>query len=157
MNIKIRDYKKEDKSQVQDIFKKYWTDPEFLYELSGELDNFTDLKKHFSGFIVAEENNKIVGIAGYKETPNYLKDFAKTDSTVELYVIAVKDKRKGVGKILKSNIIVKAKENNFSEILLFSPESHKESWSFHDTHDFERLGEVIPPEDEVGQVWSKLL
>jgi L-amino acid N-acyltransferase YncA len=157
MNIKVRDYKKEDKEQVQDIFIKYWTDPEFLEELSEELDNFTDIKKHFSGFIVAEDNNELIGIAGYKETPNYLKDFARTENSVELYVIAVKEKRKGVGKILKSHIIEKAKENNFSEILLFSPDSHNESWSFHDIFDFERLGEFTPPEDEIGQVWSKIL
>jgi N-acetylglutamate synthase-like GNAT family acetyltransferase len=157
MNIKVREYKKEDKDQAQDIFKKYWTDPEFLEEISEELDNFTDFKKHFSGFIVAEDNNEIIGIAGYKETPNYLKDFARTDNTVELYVITVKEKRNGVGKILKSSTIEKAKENKFSEILLFSPESHKESWSFQDIFDFERMGEVTPPEDEKGQVWSRIL
>jgi L-amino acid N-acyltransferase YncA len=56
---------------------------------------------------------------------------------------------------LKSFIISLIKEKGFSEILLYSPETHKESWKFHDTLGFERVGEVIPPDDEVGMVWRK--
>lgn len=38
--MKIREYKAGDKFGVEKIFLKYWTDPEFLDELSDNLDNY---------------------------------------------------------------------------------------------------------------------
>lgn len=51
--------------------------------------------------------------------------------------------------------VKETKELGFSEILIFSPHTHNESWSFHDTLRFERAGELTPPEDETGHVWRK--
>jgi L-amino acid N-acyltransferase YncA len=69
----------------------------------------------------------------------------------------VKYKRKGIGRELKSKLIEEIKNNGFSEILLYSPNTHQESWNFHDTLGFDRVGEVTPPEDEAGHVWRKIL
>lgn len=157
MKINIRDFNEKDKKEVQEIFSMYWTDPEFLDELSGELDQYVKKEHYEGGFIVLESNDEIVGIAGYKKIPDYLKKFAQTKNPVELYVIAVKYKRRGFGKQLKFKLIETATKAGFSEILLFSPESHNESWSFHDIFNFKRIGEVTPPEDKKGHVWSKEL
>lgn len=147
----IREFAEKDRKDVEEIFLKYWNDPIFLKELS---DALTD---NPSKFYVAKDNNEIIGIVGHKNTPDYLKEFAKTDNPLELYVIASKYKRKGIGKILKSKIIEVAQKNGFSEILLFSPGTHDSSWEFHDTLNFQRIGEVTPPEDEEGYVWSRVL
>jgi len=153
----VRELKKEDKNAVEEIFPVYWTDPVFLKELSDELTSYLNEEKDSPKFFVSEEDSEILGIVGYKKIPEYLKVFAKTDNPVELYVIAVKHKRKGIGSKLKAKLVEAVKETGFSEVLLFSPESHKESWSFHDTLDFKRVGEVTPPDDDLGHVWSKVL
>jgi len=147
----VRKFEEIDRDDVENIFSKYWNDPIFLKELSNELE------KHPSNFFIAEDNNEIVGVAGHRDIPAYLKEFAKTSKPVELYVIASKYKRKGIGKILKSKIVEIARENGFSEILLFSPGTHDNSWEFHDTLNFQRMGEVTPPDDDEGYVWSCIL
>lgn len=146
----IIEFKEDYRKEVEEIFALYWTDPEFLKELSGELGEN-------SRFFVAEENNEIVGIVGFKKLADYLKPFALTNNPVEFYVIAAKYKGKGIGEKLKSKLIEEVQKAGFTEILLFSPNTHNESWNFHDKLGFERVGEVTPPEDEIGQVWRKIL
>lgn len=147
----IREFTERDRESVEKIFSRYWNDPIFLKELS---DALTD---NPSKFYVAEDKDEIIGIIGYKDVPKYLREFAKTNNPLELYVIASKYKRKGIGKILKSKIIEVAQKEGFSEILLFSPGTHDSSWEFHDTLDFQRMGEVTPPKDDKGYVWSRVL
>jgi len=142
---------------VEEIFALYWTDPEFLTELSNALRSYVKKPYENNGFFVAEEKGEVLGIAGFKELASYLKPYAQTDSPVELYVIAVKYKRKGIGEKLKLELIESVQGLGFSEILLFSPNSHSESWDFHNKHGFERAGEVTPSDDEIGQVWQKIL
>jgi len=154
----IRNFQEKDFEQAKEIFALYWTDPEFLKELSSELQVFIDMKGNgTSGFFVAEEDNKIIGIIGYKKLVDYLKPYTLTDNPVEFYVIAVKNKRMGVGKKLKQKLLEEAQKLGFSEIILYSPGTHDESWHFHDSQGFERLGEVTPPDDDIGQVWRKVL
>lgn len=154
----IRELQKIDQKAVEKIFSLYWTDPEFLKELSDELSSC--IKKDPNkdcGFFVAEENGEILGIVGFKKLADYLKLYASTINPVEFYVVAVKYKRKGIGERLKLRLIEEVRKSGFTEILLFSPNSHDESWGFHDQMGFKRIGEVTPPEDEIGQVWQKIL
>lgn len=154
----IRKYNKTDQLEVQKIFALHWTDPEFLSELSNALES--SIKNPINAdfvFYIAEESKEILGVVAYRKLPDYLKIFSQTDKPVELYVIAVKNKRSGVGKELKLKLINEVKVAGYSEILLFSPNSHSDSWKFHDLFDFQRVGEVTPPEDDMGQVWRKIL
>jgi L-amino acid N-acyltransferase YncA len=154
----IREFQKRDKKASKDIFSLYWTDPEFLNELSNYLQSYIDEgPTRDLGFFVAEENDEILGIAGFKKVAGYLTSFALTNKPAELYVIASKYKGKGIGTKLKLKLIEKIKDLGFSEILFFSPNSHQESWDFHDKFGFERIGEVTPPEDKIGQAWRKIL
>ena len=154
----IREFKQSDQKTVEEIFALYWTDPEFLEELSNELQSFIKmpLSKDL-GFFVAEDNDEVVGIVGFKKLADYFKPYTKTNNPIELYVIAVKSKGKGIGKKLKIKFIEEVEKMGFGEILFFSPNSHDESWNFHDSLDFERVGEITPPDDEIGQVWRKIL
>lgn len=154
----IRKFQESDQKAVEEIFVLYWTDPVFLKELSNELGAY--LKEESGkerGFFVAEENGEILGVVGFKKLADYLKPFVMTDNPVELYVIAAKRRREGVGEKLKLRVLEEVLNAGFSEALMYSPHSHKESWNFHDTGGFKRVGEVIPPNDEMGQVWRKVL
>jgi L-amino acid N-acyltransferase YncA len=154
----IREYKESDQHAAEGIFALYWTDPEFLKELSGELNSYLkNAGEKNSSFLVAEENNEVVGIAGFRKLPAYLHPYAQTPYPVEFYVIAVKFQRKGIGEKLKLRLIEEAQKSGFSEMLLYSPHTHDGSWDFHDTLGFERVGEITPPEDEIGHLWRKVL
>jgi len=153
--MKTREIISSDFVALEEIFSLYWNDPEFVTELLEEMGaSLLDLSSN-SGFLVALNNDEIVGVAGYKTLPDYLKPFSVTARPVELYVIAAKYQRQGIGLILKKAILKEAKKAGFSEILLYSPNTHSDSWDFHDTLGFERVGMVKPPEDELGQVWRK--
>lgn len=154
----IREFKEEDRQGAEEIFALYWTDPEFLQELADELRSYIEKgSSKDASFLVAEEDGLIIGIAGFKKLPDYLRPYALTSNPVEFYVIAVREKRKGVGEKLKLALIEEIKKHGFSEILLYSPGSHNESWSFHDKFGFERVGEITPPEDDAGHLWRKVL
>ena len=154
----IRGFQESDQSAVEKIFALYWTDPEFLKELSNELQLHSKktLKKD-SGFFVATEGSEILGIVGFKKLANYLKPYALTSNPIEFYVIAVKYKKRGIGQALKLKLIEEVRKAGFTEIILYSPDSHNESWGFHDRLGFERVGEVTPPDDDFGQVWREIL
>ena len=147
----IKKFTEKDRVEVENIFSKYWNDPIFLKELSDELDKNPD------NFYVSKDNDEVVGVVGYRDIPDYLREFSRTENPIEFYVIASKYKRRGIGKKLKLKIIEVVKEKGFTEILLFSPGTHDESWKFHDTLDFYRMGEVVPPGDDEGYVWSRVL
>ena len=92
--MKIRDYNKKDKDAVQSIFTKYWTDEEFLGELSEYIDGG---KMHY---YIAEKDNEVVGVAGFREAPEYLRFYAETKNPAELHIVASKLKNEGVGSLL---------------------------------------------------------
>ncbi len=154
----VRDFQKNDQKAVEEILALYWTDPEFLTELSGGLMTYLENPIGECGFFVAAEaDGEILGVAGYRRVPDYLRTYALTGNAAELYVIAAKYKRKGIGRTLKLKLIEKARQSGFTEILLYSPGTHDESWGFHDDLGFERIGEITPPEDGIGQLWRKIL
>lgn len=157
----IRDFKKEDKEQVEKIFSKYWTDPEFLKTLSDKLKIYIDQTREYFDekyrFFVAEEDGEIVGVAGMRKASDYLRVFAKTNNPVEFYVLASKHKRKGTGTALRLKRIEVAKQLGFTEAVFYSPNSHSESWNFHDQMNFERVGKALAPDGEPGQIWRRIL
>jgi len=155
----IREFKKEDKVQVEIIFKMYWNDPVFQKELSAELDvsNNSITESDWSRFYVAEENKAIIGVAGFKSAPKYLKKFATTNNPIELYITAVKNKRQGIGEVLRTKRLNDAKKLGFTEALLYSPDTHKDSWAFHDTLGFVRVGTCTAPDGYPGMIWRKEL
>jgi len=157
----VRNFKKEDKKQVENIFAMYWTDQEFLKKLSDKLEMcINQTQEYFDGkyrFFVAEKNGEIVGVAGMRSAPAHMKVYAETDNPVEFYVLASKYKGQGIGKALRLKRMEEAKNLNFTEIVFYSPNSHSDSWKFHDKLGFQRLGEVIAPDGEPGQIWRKVL
>ncbi len=154
----IREFQESDQKVTEEIFALYWTDPEFLKELSDVLQLYVKkTSKKDCRFFVAEENGEILGIVGFRKLTDYLKPYALTNNPVELYVIAVRHKRRGIGGKLKLKLIEEARESGFSEILLYSPNSHDESWGFYDKLGFERAGEITPPDDGIGHLWRKIL
>lgn len=148
--MKIRDYNEKDKGAIQDIFTKYWTDEEFLGELAKNIDG------HKMHFYVAEKNGEVVGIAGFREAPEYLRACAETKNPAELYIVASKLQNEGVGSILVQKIIEEARSLFFTEIECYSPETHNSSWKFYEKLGFTKHGIIKDPDDGYsGMLWKK--
>ncbi len=156
----IRELRKEDIGQVQKIFEMYWTDEGFLEKLKGRMKQFVynspELVEQGFKYFVAEENGEIVGIAALRRAPEKMKKYAKTENPAEFYVLASKYKGRRIGTVLRQERIKEARRLGYTEIVFFSPESHKASWKFHDNSGAERVGQVSV-DDEPGCVWSMIL
>ncbi len=159
--MNIRTFQKEDKPQVEEIFAMYWNDEGFRKRLADKLDIFIEndgiAKEQQYGFYVAEEGDEIVGIAGFRKAPEHMRKYAKTDNPVEFYILGSKYKNKGIGERLRLKRIEESKKRGFTEVVLYSPDSHKDSWSFHDRLGFERVGSDIAPDGEPGMIWRLAL
>lgn len=150
--MQIKKYNKSYEEQVKNIFTLYWTDVEFLDELS------TALNSSSCNFYIAQENNEITGVVGVRKADNFLKDHVSTDNPAELYVIASKYKGKGIGSILSNYIIEEYSKMNYTEMICYSPETHNDSWKFYENSGFAKHGIVNDPDDGYpGMLWSKIL
>lgn len=150
--MKVRDYNKKDEIEVKKIFTKYWTDDEFLSELAKELDSDS------CRFYVVEEEDEIIGIAGWRLPSVFLGRCSNTKKPAELYIIASKFQNRGIGNYLGRKIINDVRDLGFTEIVCFSPESHSNSWNFYEKLGFTKYGIVNDPDDGYpGMVWKKSL
>jgi|AntRauTorckE6833_2_1112554.scaffolds.fasta_scaffold18942_3 L-amino acid N-acyltransferase YncA len=158
--MKVRLLAAEDKDSVEKIFNLYWDDS-FRQNLSEKLTAFIsgaeEMKMQDFHFVVAEENDEILGVAAYRKCPDNMRQFTETDNPAEFYVAAVKNKGKGVGTLLMNEKIQTLKQKGYTEIIFFSGETHKDSWGFHDASSFERVGKMSAPNGEVGNVWRLIL
>lgn len=150
--MKIRDYAEKDKSAIQDIFIQYWTDKEFLEELA------ENIEEHKVRSYVAEVDGQVVGIAAFREVPDYLRAYAETQNPAELYIVASKLQNKGTGSELVKRVIEEAKNQSFTEMECYSPETHNSSWKFYEKLGFIKHGIINDPDDGYpGMLWRKII
>lgn len=149
----IRSLKEEDIQAVERIYALYWHDDEFGKHLVARLKSVFDPEGSNIKYFVAEEDAELQGIVGFRDAPLHLLSFTTTERPAELYVLAVKNQSKGVGKILVEKMLQTAKDSGYSEVVLFSPESLKISWGFYDHLGFERVTATAAPNGEMGQIW----
>lgn len=147
----IRDLKKEDIEAIENIYALYWPDQEFRERLSSRL------KDGSVNYLVAEDNGEVVGVLGFRKAPEHMIDFTSTDKPAELYILAVKDRHNGIGKALVEKGLTDIKNLHYMEIVLYSGETHKDSWSFYDHLNFERVAPSIAPNGELGQIWRMII
>jgi L-amino acid N-acyltransferase YncA len=156
----IRELKPEDIEPVEGIFNLYWTG-DFRENLSKRLRQFVasdpEIAERDFHWYVAEGNDEVVGVAALRKLPEHMREYAKTVNPAELYISAVRRKGKGIGEALRIKRIEEAKRLGYTELLLYSGETHQDSWGFHDRFGFERAGTSIAPNGEVGQIWQKIL
>lgn len=155
----IRPLEERDREDVEKIFNLYWQD-DFRNNLSDKLDKYFNndqsLKEQNFKFFIAEDGGKVVGVAAIRKAPEHMKDFVVTKNPAELYVAAVKEKGKGIGSALAVERMNEAKKEGYTAVVLFSGNTHQESWRFHDKY-FDRVGPATAPNGEPGFIWHKIL
>lgn len=153
----VRELRKEDVAEVQKIFEMYWTDDEFLEKLQNRLrqfaENSPEMTEQGFHYFVAEENGEIVGIGAMRKPPEKMRKYATTENPVEFYVAASKYEKRGIGTALRNRRMEEAKARGNTEVIFYSPKSHKESWKFHDSSGGKRICPV-EVDGEPGCVWS---
>lgn len=149
--MKIRNYSEKDKTAVQNIFEKYWNDKEFLDELT---ENLGSPEVYF---YVAEKDDEVVGVAGFREAPEHLRAYADTKNPAELYIVASKLQNEGIGSKLVQKVIEDARDASFTEVECYSPETHNSSWKFYEDLGFTKHGIIKDPDDGCpGMLWRKV-
>jgi ribosomal protein S18 acetylase RimI-like enzyme len=83
-----------------------------------------------------------------------LQEFTHSKNPAELYIIAVKNRGRGIGTLLITEVLKEVAELGYSEIVLYSGETHKESWEFYDNYGFKRVRGALAPDGEKGFVWT---
>jgi ribosomal-protein-alanine N-acetyltransferase len=126
MNLKISRMTLQDLYNIQDIlfsdFDDFWTISSFEQEL--KCDN--------SYFIVAKNNEQIVGFAGFKSI---------IDEADIMNIVVKKDNRKnGIGSLLLENLIYSAKNLNLKTLTLEVNEYNLPAISLYHNFGFEDVG-----------------
>lgn len=156
----LRDFQKQDQEAVERIFDLYWRGGPFREHLTNKIEKYfsndLELTKQKFKFFVAEENGEIVGIAGMRTAPENMRQYSTTPNVAEFYVLAVKYKGKNIGDSLVNKRIEEAKKEGYTEVVIFSGESHKDAWGFHDKY-YSRAGQGIAPNGELGFIWRRVL
>lgn len=152
----IRELKKEDVPEVENIYNMYWfgsVKENFLKRLRGYIDQSPEIISQGFKYLAAEENGEVVGVSALRKVQSHMREFTKTNNPAEFYLLAVKYKRKGIGTALRNARIEEAKRLGYTEIIFYSGETHQDSWAFHNNSDFKVVGTMTAPDGEKGQVW----
>lgn len=156
----IRELKPEDMEAVESILGLYW-DGELKERFLKRLKDFVahtpeSIENKYKCF-VAEENGEIIGLAVSRIAPEHMRQYIETEKPVEFYLLAVKDKGRGIGTALREKGLEEMKKDGYTEVVFYSAESHKDSWAFHDKSDFKRAGPSVAPNGEKGFIWRIVL
>ena len=142
MEIKIRDYQKNDCPAILDIINDAILNSTALYDynvrtLTTQETIFEEkLQKGFP-VIVAEMNNEVVGFGYYSE----FRFREAYKFTVEHSVYANKNViGKGIGKLLLTELIEKAKQQNLHTMIGVIDSENTNSIDFHKKFGFEEVG-----------------
>lgn len=158
----IREMEKSDMNAVAELFAIHWADDrDFQMRLIdraiGFINQTAEVMDQKFTYFVADNAGDVVGVAGMRNIPDHMRDVTVTDNVCELYILAVKEKSRGVGKALVSQILHTAEAAGYTEIVLYSGETHQDSWGFYDQIGFDRVSESIAPNGEKGMIWRMFL
>lgn len=110
------------KENLQTEFDEFWTPG----VLKSELENIN------SKYIVAKENDEIIGFAGIIVTP--------IDVEITNIVTKKSKRKKGIGKALLEKIIEIAKQTEMENISLEVNEENRIAIALYENHGFEKIG-----------------
>ena len=126
MDLKIEKMTIDDLDSIQNIlfieFDNFWTFSAFKQELNSEN----------SHFVVAKNNNEIVGFAGLKVIVD--------EADIMNIVVKKTFRHNGIGSILLENLISYAMDNNLKTITLEVNEHNLSAIRLYDKFNFDHIG-----------------
>ena len=111
----IRYFTKEDVENIKQIYSLYSFSQEELEHVSGYLNEALNKSSRALEwdlrYLVAEDDNKIIGVLGFRKPPSKLIPFVDTDKPIELYSLFVGIKQKNIGRSLVQKMIEIVKDD----------------------------------------------
>ena len=158
-HMNIRELQKNDQVEIEKIYDLYWPDSDirksFYNRLDLAINNELEYLERRYKYFVAEDSEEVVGVIGLRmiRPTDFMSKFVKTTNASEIYIVAVKKRGQGIGRKLVEKALEEIRAQGYMETVLYSSESHKESWGFYDYLGFERVGPELAPNGEPGCVW----
>lgn len=153
----IRELQKSDVPQIEAIYDLYWSG-DFRENISKRLNQFvenaTEITEQHFAYFVAEENSEVLGVVAIRNCPTHMREYATTPNPGEIYILAAKTKGTGIGKSLIQKTLSESRIAGYTESLLYSGETHSDSWGFYDHLGFARVGSSVAPNGEQGHIWQ---
>ncbi|MFZ2049047.1 MAG: GNAT family N-acetyltransferase [Minisyncoccia bacterium] len=153
----IRELNRGDVEAVKEILSLYWSGElkeHFIKRMLDFLDKTPESIGQKYKYFVAVDGGEVVGVTVSRNAPPHMRQYTHSDNPVEFYIMASKYKNKGIGTALREKRLIEAKNDGYTEAVLYSADSHKDSWDFHDHSDFNRVAQAKAPNGETGYVWS---
>lgn len=161
MSLLIRFIQEKDLQDIKNILSLYWPEEDlqdrFMSRLTGVVTHDPEVVKTNFVCLVAEDNGAVAGFAGFRKAPEHMLQYATTSNTVEGYILATRPKDIGTGEALVKKALEIMKDTGYTEVVLYSGETHKDSWGFYEHLNFENAGPMTAPNGEAGVVWKMLL
>ncbi len=158
--MNIRGLESKDESAVEAIYDLYWSG-DFRQNLTKRLKGFVAADQEVVDqkfvYLIAEEAGEVLGVLAFRRAPDRMREFTMTKDPAELYILAVKKRGQGVGRTLAKGALEEIRKAGYTEIVLYSGETHKDSWDFYDQLGLERVGDAVAPNGENGKIWRMLL
>lgn len=155
--ITIREMEKGDLAKVASIYSLYQPEQKLRYHLMSRMEDCVNktpemIASKFTCF-VAEKDGKVIGFAGMRKVPAHMSHYLPGEHGCELYILAAETRNHGVGKALIQKVIQAGKEEKYTDLILYSGETHRESYSFYDHLGFEKIADSIAPDGEKGVIY----
>lgn len=138
--ILIRNVELKDLRAVSEIAVRGWqtayigiVDDEYLEGLDID-DKYQKMIKNYkeNGFIVAEENGKIVGFCRYKEGNSYIDEYPNIDCEICALYLKPEEKRRGIGKKIVNYVINEFKNNGLKKMIIWCFKDNYPSRAFYE-------------------------
>lgn len=127
--INIIKPKIEDLERIKEILTE-WTDLEEVSKYTTRIVNEINGNTEFGmSFWIIKKDGEIIGVGGLSDILPSIKSFSKTDNPGELKILYLDNKfrRQGFGGTLSKFLEEKARESDYTELLVRSAEIYKDT------------------------------
>lgn len=145
-DVVIRNVKFEDLRSVADIAIRGWqtayrgiVDEDYLDNLNIE-ENYQKRVKDYkeNGFIVAEQDNEVVGFCRYRIGNNYKDEYPEVDCELCALYVKPEEKRNGIGKTLVEYVKNEFRKNTLNKMIIWCFKDNYPSRAF-----YEKMGGIL--------------
>ena len=152
----IRGMNTMDFQAVREVLAPYFNAAELNVRMEKIKDALENKLENPVTYRVATINDKAEGLMGFRKPPEYLLPFTKSENPVELYMLFVRERIKGIGRMLVRDMEDIVRSKGFSEVVVFSALRRKDGWGFYEAVGYLDAGTLDRRGGE-GQVFTKAL
>lgn len=136
----VREMKPSDFQQIRQVLAPYFDVDELNIRMRKIEDVYSNKLDNPVTYRVATIDGSTEGLIGFRNPPEYLLPFTTLEKPIELYMLFVKERIKGIGRKLVLDMEDLARTEDFNEIVVFSALRRKDSWGFYEAMGYQKAG-----------------